>query len=165
MSTTLLHQHLRWLAWDRDVTRLAIESLAAVPADQRGTDLYRRACSVAGHLLAARQIWLFRLGAWPSKPEGLFPASVELGKLASDYDETLSAWRTYTESLGDDAALERAIDYHSMDGSPFRSTIAEILAQLHTHGAYHRGQIAMLVKQSGGTPAMTDFIFWSRANL
>ena len=165
MPKTLLNQYLHWLAWEQDVTDQAIESLRAVPSEQRGSDAYQRACSILGHLLAARQIWLFRLGASEKKPEGLFPAGMNLDELQQNYRASLHAWKTYLSSLSDDSALNHALEYQSLDGGRFRSTLADILAQLNTHGSYHRGQLAMLVKQCGGTPAITDYIYWSRERL
>jgi uncharacterized damage-inducible protein DinB len=161
MPNTLLHQYLHWLDWEQDVTRQTIDTLRAIVPQHRG-EAYQRACSLLGHLLAARQVWLFRLGASEKKPEGLFPAVVDLEQLGQDLDAVIAEWRRYLSSLSDDSALERVLEYQSLDGGKFRSTLADILAQLNTHGSYHRGQIAMLVKQSGGTPAITDYIYWSR---
>jgi len=39
---------------------------------------------------------------------------------------------------------------------------ADILTQVATHGAYHRGQIAKAIRRGGGTPADTDFIIFVR---
>jgi uncharacterized damage-inducible protein DinB len=165
MSTTLLHQYLRWLDWEQTVTQQTIASLRSVPAENHNSDAWRRACSILGHLLAARQIWLFRLGAFETKPTSLFPAGLDLAQLQQDYDAVIAAWQSYLSSIADDSALDRGMEYESFDGARFRSSLADILAQVNTHGAYHRGQIAMLVKQSGGAPATTDFIYWSREKL
>ena len=47
-------------------------------------------------------------------------------------------------------------------GEPHRSTVREIVAHVALHGSYHRGQIALLVREGGGTPLPTDFIVWAR---
>jgi uncharacterized damage-inducible protein DinB len=48
------------------------------------------------------------------------------------------------------------------DAGRFRNPVEEILTQLFGHSWYHRGQIAVLVRAAGGTPAITDLIYWCR---
>ncbi len=62
-----------------------------------------------------------------------------------------------------DADLQRVITYQSIgDGGWFQSIVVDVLTQLYGHSLYHRGQIAARVRSSGGQPAETDFIFWTR---
>ena len=61
-----------------------------------------------------------------------------------------------------DEEIRKTFDYTSIDHTPFRNTVEDILTQLFGHSWYHRGQIAMLVRASGGQPAITDLIYWSR---
>lgn len=61
-----------------------------------------------------------------------------------------------------DGDLTRVVEYHNSAGHSFHNTVAEILAQVILHGSYHRGQLALLARQGGGTPAMTDYIFYAR---
>jgi uncharacterized damage-inducible protein DinB len=49
----------------------------------------------------------------------------------------------------------------SETGSRWRWQLVDLLTQLFGHAWYHRGQIAMLVKDLGGETVDTDFIFWS----
>ena len=65
----------------------------------------------------------------------------------------------------DDTAIDQELEYQSLDAGRFRSRIEDILAQLFGHSWYHRGQIAMLVRASGGQPAVTDLIFWTRESI
>jgi len=37
-----------------------------------------------------------------------------------------------------------------------------MLLQAFTHGGYHRGQIAMQLRQQGLEPVNTDYIIWVR---
>ena len=60
------------------------------------------------------------------------------------------------------AIYGREVHYQSLDGKRFRNTVEDILAQLFGHSWYHRGQIASRIKAIGGTPAVTDLVFWSR---
>jgi len=55
------------------------------------------------------------------------------------------------------------VQYRTTTGAPYENTVEEILTQVLLHGAYHRGQIALLVRQLDGQPAVTDFIAWVRS--
>jgi uncharacterized damage-inducible protein DinB len=54
------------------------------------------------------------------------------------------------------------MEYRNSAGVPFHTSVADMLAQAALHGSYHRGQIALLVRQGGGTPAVTDYIAFVR---
>jgi uncharacterized damage-inducible protein DinB len=110
-------------------------------------------------------MWLFRLGMFPKKPTSLFPTDLSLEQIESQFAEVFAAWQTFLGGLPGDAELAKPFEYQSLDGNKFRSMLGDILAQLTTHGAYHRGQLASLVKACGGTPAITDFIYWSRESI
>ena len=112
------------------------------------------------HLVAARKMWLYRLGAG-SKPPELFPAQTSLSELPKLVDEMEAAWSTYFSNLTDDV-LARNFEYQSYDGPRFSNTIEDVLTQLYGHSLYHRGQIAMILRTIGAEPAPTDFIYWSR---
>jgi len=43
---------------------------------------------------------------------------------------------------------------------PLSITIAEALTQAAMHSHYHRGQNATRLRELGGTPPTTDYIFW-----
>ena len=74
------------------------------------------------------------------------------------------SWADYLETLTDEE-LGRSFEYQSLDAGWFRGVVEDILTQLFGHSWYHRGQIAMLVKSSGGEPAITDFVYWSRESI
>ena len=44
----------------------------------------------------------------------------------------------------------------------YSNTVEEILHHVAMHGMYHRGQVALGVRQAGGTPLATDFIAFLR---
>jgi uncharacterized damage-inducible protein DinB len=164
MSHTLTTRFRRWFEYERDMHRKTLDSLLTVPAENQPRPEFRKALSLMGHIAAARQIWLSRIEPRHPKPAMLFPEAVSLQVVAADWTFTESDWAEYFAAC-DDNELGREVEYRSTDGGKFRSRVEDILAQLFTHSAYHRGQIATLVRQAGGQPAMTDFIFWSRTTL
>lgn len=62
----------------------------------------------------------------------------------------------------DQRSLNEIVDYHSMDGESFRSSIMDILTHVSHHFSYHRGQIAKSLRDSGIKPPDTDLILFRR---
>jgi uncharacterized damage-inducible protein DinB len=70
-------------------------------------------------------------------------------------------WTAYLVRLTD-ADLAADFVYTGGDGRRYRWRLLDLLTQIFGHAWYHRGQIAMLVKDLGGEAVDTDFIFWNR---
>jgi uncharacterized damage-inducible protein DinB len=112
------------------------------------------------HILLAEAIWLKRLNGEDSSD---IPTSRELSfeecerqlaGLSRDYIK-------FVDSLSEDS-LTRPITYKNTKGIEFTTPVSDILMHVAMHGAYHRGQIALLVRNSGGTAANTDYITFTR---
>jgi uncharacterized damage-inducible protein DinB len=161
MLPTLASQYQRWFDYEKDSYRLVLASFQTVPADRRGSEAFQKAVNLMGHLIAARRMWLYRMGALVERPADLFPSDVECDGLPGELAAMEREWSDYLTGL-DAHELERIVAYQSIDGSSFRNAVVDILTQLYGHSLYHRGQIASLVRAAGGEPAKTDFIFWSR---
>ena len=161
MADELIARFRRWFEYEQDVHAKVLESLETVPADRRAGPEYRKAVSLFAHVVAARRMWLGRLGVLPPIAGPLFPDNPDLKAVVAGWDAARSAWTTYLAGLTD-ADLVREFEYQSLDAGRFRNRVEDILAQLFGHSWYHRGQIAVLVKAAGGTPAITDLIYWCR---
>lgn len=48
--------------------------------------------------------------------------------------------------------------YRNSKAERFSNTLSDLLTQVLTHGAYHRGQIAAEMRANGEEPVLTDFI-------
>ena len=143
-----LYAHLRW-ADDRTFeSRRAAPVAAATPALQ-----------LMGHILGAEHVWLARLNQRPPTvavwPDLSIEACAEVAAATHREFEALLA------TLDDDN-LSREEPYTNSAGRQFRSTVMDILMHVALHGAYHRGQVAQLLRQSGGTPVPTDYIAFVR---
>ena len=161
MSKTMIDRYRRWFTYEQDVHQKALASFESVPLEQRASPAYQKALELFAHLAAARLMWLQRFGVREQSSKALFPTAITLEQLASLVSEMHDAWTTYLAHL-DEAELARYVEYQSLDAGRFRSSIDDILTQLFGHSWYHRGQIAALIKSIGGTPAITDFVYWSR---
>jgi len=142
-----LVDHLKW------ADAAALESLRASPgAGARALQLY-------AHVLGAEAVWLARIAGrapdvavWPTL--GLDDAAALASRNASELDRLVAGL-----APGD---LDREIEYRTSAGQPFRSTLEDILLHTALHGAYHRGQVALLVRDGHGEPAPTDYIAFAR---
>lgn len=161
MSHDPIAQYRRWFEYEKESHRWVLDSFDTIPAEQRTSEPYRKVLAIMGHLVAARRMWLFRLGVTPDRPAELFPTGVTREGLEQDLKGMEQLWDAYLAGLTEQE-LGRTLEYKSLDAGRFRSTLVDILAQLFGHSSYHRGQVASLVKACGGRPAITDFIFWSR---
>lgn len=118
-----------------------------------------KAVELYAHVLGAEHVWLSRIH---SRPPALavWPALSldQCGEIARVNHES------FQDLIGtlDPAALARQISYRTSAGDSFTSTLEEILLHVSLHGTYHRGQIAMILRQSGEIPAPTDFIAFAR---
>jgi uncharacterized damage-inducible protein DinB len=160
---TNAEKYRRWFAYEQDSNAKVLASLQAVPDTLRVLPDFQKAVNLMAHLVAARNMWLYRLGHG-TQPSDLFPEATPITDLPMLISDMESAWRLYFENLTD-AELERSFDYQSYDGPRFRNRIEDVLTQLYGHSLYHRGQIAMILRTIGAEPAPTDFIYWTREPL
>ncbi|KXB97215.1 MAG: hypothetical protein AA908_07885 [Chlorobi bacterium NICIL-2] len=155
-------QHFRRLfeyeQWCVPRIRVSLESISpAAHADDR----YQRALTLVGHIAAAQLLWLWRIagGTAPATP---FPEISTTEHAIAMLGEGIARWQDYLSRCSEED-LAQVVQYRTTTGAPYENTIEEILTQVLLHGAYHRGQIALLVRQLGGQPAVTDFIAWVRS--
>ncbi|HKW98188.1 MAG TPA: DinB family protein [Bryobacteraceae bacterium] len=154
-------QYRRWFEYEQDSHAKVLVSLARVPENLRTAETFQKAATLMAHMIAARRLWLYRLGGAAEPPSDLFPRNVRLDDLKRELGQIESAWSGYLARLTD-ADLARRFQYRSLEGEWYANTIEEILAQLFGHSWYHRGQIAALIRSLGCEPAVTDFVFWTR---
>ncbi len=151
----------RWYDYERDCNAKVMAMLESVPAGGRSSEAFVRALDKAAHVQAARLMWLHRLGACAEGPESLFPEGASLGDLAAMTAGAERNWVAYLGSLTE-ADVLADVEWIGVEDKRYRHPLIDLLTQLFGHAWYHRGQIATLVKEAGGTPVNTDFVYWDR---
>lgn len=146
--------------YERDCNAKIVAMLGSVPEASRSLPQFARAVGKAAHLVAARHMWLNRLGVCADKPEGWFPPTA-FEQLPAAFAGVEQRWAAHLGSLTDRDVLAE-VAWTGQDGKRRRYPLIDLLTQVFGHAWYHRGQIAMLVKDLGGTPIDTDYIFWNR---
>ena len=110
-------------------------------------------------MLGAEHVWLSRIHSRPATlavwPELTIDQCEEISMANGESFAELA--RTLNPTT-----LARQISYRNSAGNSFTSTLEEILLHVSLHGAYHRGQIAIMLRESGDIPASTDFIAFAR---
>jgi len=142
-----LFRHMWWA----DEHALA-SVMAADPRPARVVELY-------AHVVGAELVWLDRVegpaGGVPVWPD---PSLENCAALSA------TARRRYAALLGTLRAsdLDRVIHYANSAGNEFDTRLEDILLHVALHGAYHRGQVAMLLRDAGAEPRPTDYIAFVR---
>ena len=114
------------------------------------------------HILSAERLWLERLRKQPQSlpvwPDFTLDQCeeqiVNFARLSREFLDQISP-----------AGLSQTVVYKNSKGEPWTSTVEDILTHVVLHSAYHRGQIASLVRAGGEQPAYTDFIHAVRQGL
>lgn len=146
-----LHRLLAHLRWADERVLDALRSAAPAPP-ATALELY-------AHVLGAEHVWLARieqrraeLPVWPAL--GL----AECERLGEENHTALE--RCIAELAPGD--LDREVPYVNSAGEHFRSRVGDILLHTALHGSYHRGQIALLLRQASVVPLATDYIAFVR---
>jgi uncharacterized damage-inducible protein DinB len=141
-----LMDHMAWA--DEHVLRSLRQP--AVPA---------RALEIYAHVLGAEHVWLARLeGRVPTVAVWPKMTLVECERVASDNQR---AFHEYVQRLTSDD-LRRTVHYRNSAGQEFDTPIEDILVHVAMHGSYHRGQLALLVRDAGAEPQPTDYVAFMR---
>ena len=119
-----------------------------------------RALKIASHIIGAQRVWLGRLEAPSSAPPVPWPV-MSLEETNAAFSEMHQRWNSFLAALPP-GRLDEDLVHRNSKGSEFRAPVRDVLMQLVMHGAYHRGQIAAVVRDSGGTPSSTDYITYVR---
>ena len=136
-------------------------------ANQRALDsilktelIDQRAIRLFSHIIASQKIWLSRVankGDNPVSPWEEYSLDI-CGLLSKQIHED---WIKFVEENSEEKLLSQ-INYKNSQGNVFKNKTVDILTHVINHSTYHRGQIASIVKASGGIPAISDYIFYKR---
>ena len=148
-----------WYAYERDCNAKTLAMLESVPPERRADRNFQRAIDKFAHLIAARQVWLHRLGHWPQHPKTFWPTGTTLVDLLPRVAAIERAWTTYLANLTDANILDE-FTFTTSTGDRCKWNVLDLLTQVFGHAWYHRGQIAILVNDLGGKAVDTDYIFW-----
>ena len=118
---------------------------------------YRSVQGTLVHILWGEWLWLRR---WQSES----PRQVFAAEEFSDWMALECRWsaleqeqNVFLENLTD-ARLSMRVSYDNLQGVRWEYSLAEMMQHLVNHSSYHRGQVAVLLRQLGQKPLTTDFL-------
>lgn len=139
--------------WANEQMIAALERSPAVP---------EKAMRLMAHIVAAEWLWLDRINLAPPRI-AVWP-ELELQRIREENSVASAAWKEQIAKLdGEKDVL--AIAYTNTRGERFESTIEEIATHVVMHSAYHRGQVATMLRESGEAAPVIDFIHATRQHL
>lgn len=138
----------RLFAWDRWANGVLIATLQTVndPPDET--------VRIMSHIIGTQGVWLARIrgdesgSVWPS---------FELQSLRPEFDAVASRWERQLESISDDDLLT-SVTYRNTRGDEYTSLVYDIAHHVVIHGAHHRGQVNLRMREAGLTPPWTDYV-------
>lgn len=148
------HYYSQLFNYNNWATKETVESIKKLtqPSD--------RIISLISHIIAAQQLWFNRI--IDEKPLIKPWENYTVDECYIKSDEITLRWINFLEHASDNG-LEKVIHYTNTMGERFENTIKDILSHVINHSSYHRGQIALLIKNAGGKPAVTDYIVYQRS--
>jgi len=144
----------RLFDYDHWANRAALESVkAAAATGERAQEYFR-------HIIGAERIWLARFTD-PAPPKLTPWPSLTLDECAAEVENLHAEWLALLDNMSPQG-LGSSLTYRNMKGVEFTTSITDVLTHLVMHSAYHRGQVAKAVRDTGGKPAATDYVVWVR---
>jgi uncharacterized damage-inducible protein DinB len=119
-----------------------------------------KALKLFSHILGGHRVWRARFDD-PSPPNVQPWPALSMGECRVAIDEIHQSWKALLDQLNDEK-LSHNLVYCNTQGAQFETPIRDVLTHLLMHSAYHRGQVAAAVREAGGKPAATDYVYYLR---
>jgi uncharacterized damage-inducible protein DinB len=151
MIANQLHSLAHYNRW---ANQRLLEATAALTPEDRERDLHASFVSLQGtliHILWGERGWLsfWRTGNFVPRPApNDYPDFVDLQRVWTTHD---GAYLSYLCDL-----TQSELDApRTLDATTY--TLGELIQHALNHSTYHRGQVALLLRQLGHTPPFTDY--------
>jgi uncharacterized damage-inducible protein DinB len=143
---------LKWYHYNAWANKRVLNAIK----DQQVTD--EKILTLMSHVLSAQLIWLHRILYLPMPDYELWK-QYPIEKLILMSEEASARWLRYVEEHDQFDTLLR---YHNYIGHSYENKVEQIMIHLVNHGTYHRGQVAVLMREKGFEPINTDYITYDR---
>lgn len=147
----LFYRTVEQAGWANALLIDHLEGLKGVP---------EKAMKLMSHIVAAEHIWLTRLNGLDSSDLQVWPL-YDLPECRRIAEQNREGYRRYLDQI-DEKDLGKAVSYRNQTGKSYETAVADILTHVAIHGGYHRGQIAIVLREAGLEPVNTDFITFAR---
>lgn len=142
---------LRYTRWANAQVLSVLRDAGAAP---------ERARALLSHLLRTQDVWYGRVEGTDHAHLD-FWATDTLPACAERAEASARRWRTLLHDTADDD-LDRSVSYTNSKGTAYDTSLRDILTHVFNHGTHHRAQIALLLREAGVAPPVTDYIYFVR---
>lgn len=118
------------------------------------------AVELFGHIVTTEEIYFKRISEKDLSSQFFWPTLTIDGiedLIRLNYENFIS----FVNNRSDEDLLQ-TVNYQDSKGTDHRTAINEMIIHLAMHGEHHRGQIARIVREAGGEPPVTDYIYFTR---
>jgi uncharacterized damage-inducible protein DinB len=149
-----MNSYRKLFEYDRWANQAALASLGSItgPAD--------KPLKVFAHVLGAQRLWRARFDD-PNPPNAQPWPTLSADQSRPAIEEIYQRWVALLDQLADEKLDEKLV-YRTTQGAQCETPIRDVLTHLLMHSAYHRGQVAAAVREAGGKPALTDYVYYLR---
>lgn len=141
-----------------------LDAVAPLDAEAFARDLAGSHGGIRGtlvHTYGAEWVWHQRFqGASPPALPGEDQITSVAG-LRERWSTLEAERRAWLASLPEGAG-ERVVEYRTFRGDAFSSRLLPLVQHVTNHGSYHRGQVAVFLRQLGLKPPATDLVAFDR---
>ncbi len=141
-----------------------LDAVAALDAEAFGRDMKGSHGGIRGtlvHTYGAEWVWHQRFnGNSPSALPGEDQIQ-EIRTLRERWSALEAERRAWLAALPAGAG-ESVVEYRTFKGDAFAGRLSPLVQHLTNHGSYHRGQVAVFLRQLGLRPPVTDLVAFDR---
>ena len=153
---------LEMMAYDRWANNRLIKAAQQLDSARLARDLNSSFSSVHQtllHIVWAEELWLERWHGHSFMPSLDPTAFSTVQSLHHHFEEVHARQRHFLEVL-EAGADDQRIGYVNFRGQRWEYSLAQMVQHLVTHSAYHRGQLATMLRQLGVVPPTTDYLVY-----
>jgi uncharacterized damage-inducible protein DinB len=150
MAVEMLRRTAEYDYW---ANKTCFDAITAAGKQPKAEELF-------GHILNAQRIWHARIAGLDSTGIEVFPAA-DMTAFGARIGEVRALWEVFLAGLND-GTLTRFAPYRTTTGAEYSTAVGDVVNHVFLHSAYHRGQIALVLRSSGAVPPATDFIAFAR---
>ncbi len=161
MTRTELENLLAYNRWANTVTFDAAAQLTEEQRRQPIVSSFSSLTATLAHMVGAEWIWLRRWMGDASSGAPEWMAGADLAALRAKLDEVEREREAFLAPLSE-AELARDIEYRTLGGVAGRTRLDDLIRHVVNHATYHRGQVTTMLRQLGGTPTSTDYVYFLR---
>jgi uncharacterized damage-inducible protein DinB len=133
-------------------------------AERRGAS-FESILTTFAHIAAAQINWLERWVSGRNRiPTLELQQMPDLGTVRAAFLASHAGLQEFLAGL-DEERLAAPLAFRDSSGTESNRPLWQLMTHVANHGSYHRGEIALMLSETGHSPGDLDFIFWTFEHL